>query len=71
MKMTAEIDAELDEILRVELVSDIVCLLAEQKNLSAEEALKLYYESELARMIDTNKGGVLYDTATYLVDLIE
>lgn len=70
MEMTAEKDAILEEILRVDLASDIVCLLAEQRNLSAEEALKLYYESDLARMIDTNTGGVLYDTAEYLIDLM-
>ena len=70
MKMTPEIDAELEEILRVDLAIDIVCLLAERRNLSPEEALKLYYESNLACAIDVNQSGVLYYTAAHLVDLM-
>ena len=70
MNMTEEMDTNLEKILRIHLTADIVCLLAEQKHLTPAEAIKLYYESDLARLMDTNEGGVLYYTATDLVDMM-
>ena len=68
MKVTAETVAQLEELRKTNLEADVVRLLAERKGLSPADALELYYESDLARMVEANAHGVLYLDAAYLVD---
>lgn len=50
--------------------ADIVACLAEKMNVSAEEALMTYYESELASLIEQGELGIQYLSPEYLADEI-
>ena len=48
--------------------ADIVACLAEKMNVSAEEALMTYYESDLASLIEQGDLGIQYLSPEYLAD---
>ena len=64
-------DRELENFYREHLEEDIIFTLSERRNISAEEAMKLYYSSKLADRIYDGEFGVQYLDPAVLTDMLE
>lgn len=64
-------DMEMENFYRENLEEDIVFYLSEQRNISPEQAMHLYYNSKLSENINAGKYGIQYLDYTILVDLLE
>ena len=65
----------MDEILEVcyreHLEEDIIFCIAKRRNISNEEAMKIYYGSMLADKIHEGKYGIQYLDCENLADILE
>ena len=69
MTATSEITLEkLASIRKTNLEAQMIELIAERRQLSVEDALDLYYSSNLSRMIEANEYGLRYLDANYLAE---
>lgn len=64
-------DRELENFYREHLEEDIIFALAERRNITSEEAMKLYYSSRLADRIHEGEFGVQYLDPQVLTDILE
>lgn len=58
----------LKDLRAVNVESDLVRLVAEHFDVPVEDALRLYYESELSEAIASNRHGEQYLDASYLFE---
>ena len=68
MKVTAEMIEKLSPLYQERLESELISELSSRLGLDASDAMKLYYESRLAREIDEGAYGIQYLSPGYLVD---
>ena len=71
--MNAPVDEKvLEAVLKESLEKDITSLISERIGIPIREAMDIYYQSRLARQIDSGIYGMQYLDAVYLVnDLLE
>ena len=60
--------AELDGFLKEQLEKDVVALVAERLGVPPEDALAIYYRSDIAGMIENGDYGIQYLSPEYLAD---
>ncbi len=64
-------DNELEFFYRERLEEDIISELHNRRDISYEEAMHLYYKSQLAKYISLGLYGIQYLDANILTDLLE
>lgn len=70
MKVTENTVALLGPLLKEHLEADIIVNLASRLQLSPEEAMRVYFSSDVSEMVESGKNGVQYLSADYLADEI-
>lgn len=68
MNVTENTVKNLDDFLIERQEADIVACLADKMNVSTEEALTTYYESDLAIKLEQGELGIQYLPPDYLAD---
>lgn len=68
MQVTERAIDSLRAVRSVNVESDLVRMIAEHYSLSVEEALRAYYETDLADRIASNENGEQFLDSTYLFD---
>lgn len=64
-------EREFENFYRERLEEDIILALSKQKNIPFEEAMRLYYTSNLANRIYHGEYGIQYLDYSVLVDILE
>lgn len=68
MRVTEEILAQLEPLLKEQLEADIISIIAERLEVSPGEAMSVYYRNPLAQQIEEGAWGMQYLDASYLAD---
>lgn len=68
MTITPQILPELEKLRKEHLEADIITLIAEQYDISASAAMKIYYSSQLSRQVSAGSYGIEQLDARYLLD---
>lgn len=63
--------ADTHHLIKTILIPQIVELLMKNKNLSENEALSVFYHSEVAKLLEDDSMGLYGQSALYLYSLIE
>lgn len=64
-------DRELENYYREHLEEDIVFTFSERRQIPSEEAMRLYYSSQLADRIHKGEFGIQYLSPSVLTDMLE
>lgn len=68
MKVSESTIEGLGSFLKEHVEADVVSTVARRLGISAEEALALYFGSELPELVESGKYGVQYLSPEYLAD---
>lgn len=67
MTITPQTLSELETLRKEHLESDLITLIAEQYSLSAADAMKLYYSSQLSQQVADGSYGIEQLDVRYLL----